>query len=135
MGSLLESLYAYLFQLRQETQFMQTFVVARAVLDAPLQTVEGANVGQDLKKLVEEYTRLIFPHTEADKRKEFEEMRRVLEAYTKAYSSIEVKPLPTLMESVKRADRRAQAIHRGRTASQQEGLSLTRRLQEKVGSR
>lgn len=111
-GSPLESVYALLFQARQDADYLKTFMTVRAILDAPLQTVEGVQTGNELKNLVEEYTETVYPFAKADKRKVIDEMTKALRHYVNEVAAIEAVPLPTLTEKLRIHRRMAESRQR-----------------------
>ena len=99
-GSPLESVFDILFSLRQESRFIETLLMMRATMDAPLQTVEGVKVGKEMEDLLDRYTKSLFPYHEADKRKDMDVMQEQLKRWVGGTSSITVTPMPSLKDQL-----------------------------------
>lgn len=105
-GSPLESVYQILFQLRQEAHFVETVMITRAILDAPLQTVEGAKPGTELKDLADQYLKALFPYHEADEKQRMRMLHEKLDEWVKNIDHIQVDVLPSITDQMKAARRK-----------------------------
>jgi hypothetical protein len=128
LGSPLESMYQILFQLRQEQTFFSQALLARAILDAPLQTVEGAEIGDDLSKISEQYIDSMFPNYKSDNKKKVKELQEALHEWVSKVSDITVTPLPSMTDRMKQA-RRAQ---KGRQQLETYNRSLSNKIQRRL---
>lgn len=109
--------------------YLKTFVLIRAILDAPLQTVEGANVGKELQNLAEEYTEKVFPNIHADKKRVIDEMTRDLMRWVSNVAAIEATPLPTLMEQVRAEQRKKKGKQQHLSRIEHLSMQMKRRLE------
>lgn len=66
----------------------------RAILDAPLQTEEGANLDNSLEEALDTYKKTVFPFWEADKKREMDEAKAVLKSWTGNVSHVTIELLP-----------------------------------------
>jgi hypothetical protein len=81
----------------------------RAILDAPLQTEEGANLGNELEEALDVYKKTVFPFWEADKKRELAEAKEVLKSWTGSVSHITIDVLPDPVSELKFQQRVARA--------------------------
>lgn len=127
-GAPLESVYAVLFQKRQDARFLENFLQARATLDAPLQTVEGAQTGDELKNIVEEYVNTIFPFQKADSKKEIREMAAVLKQWVENTAGLQVEMLPDPAKQLQVARRLKKGQLQQQRINQQMSQMVRRRM-------
>ncbi|MCA8938752.1 MAG: hypothetical protein KDB07_03005 [Planctomycetes bacterium] len=127
-GTPLESVYALLFQMRQDIQFLAQFLQARAILDAPLQTVEGVQVGDELKNIVEEFINAMYPFQRADMKKEIHEMAEILQKFVEQVHSIQVELLPDPGKLMQEARRRRKGQEQHKQVNMQLAQMIRRQL-------
>lgn len=90
-GSGLESIFYYLWQMRQKKEFMQTQLLVEAIVIAPAQLAEGQ--GPDTKrfqKLNQEYFAACFPYAEREEQEEISKQQEVLKKWVEKVGAIKV---------------------------------------------
>lgn len=113
-GSGLESIFYYLWQMRERRQFLESQLLIEAVMLAPLQTVEGAN--PDSKKLVDlnkQYFAACFPYAKAQEEEDTSKRQEVLNRWVERIAAIKVQEVyqdpSTAIREHRRDQRRQQA--------------------------
>lgn len=114
--------------MRQEAEFCKTILIARAVLDAPLQTMEGVQPGDDLEKMVEAYLNAMFPFQQADVKRAMDKMRNMLNTWVNSVDTITVEPLPDPVSEAKLARR----VAKGRQQLVSRDLALSKHKRRKL---
>ena len=118
----METVFLHLWGMRQKVEYLKTSYLVRAVVNAPLQTVEGANIDTDkMEEAHEALFSAMFPFSEHEKKKEDTDARGRLDHWVRKVKGIKVlEVLPDIKSAIKehRARRRLQLRHtkRGRLA-------------------
>lgn len=115
-NSPLESVFDMLFQLRQEAKYMEHLLLIRAILDAPLQTEEGVQTGNEVEKLLDNYTKALFPFHDADRKRDMDDMKEQLKRWVEAVDNIKIQPMPSLTERAQAARRMRRGLEQQRKA-------------------
>jgi len=103
-------------------------MMTRAILDAPLQTVEGAQPGTELKDPADQYLKALFPYHEADEKTRLRLLQDKLKEWVEGVEHIVVEPLPTITEKMRGARRRRRGYEQMKRVNKQMSRQVQRRL-------